>query len=138
MTTTDVMWSRNLMSMQHLHTHTHTHTHTHQQKVLGQDSCLRSLPDLAQLAQGAKIMPAKILPKIWQDLSLLARSRPLPRSCSSWQESYPKKFCWDQTLNMHHCMHELLSHNKGYVFKVQALACYDVLNVTSQYLRAYK
>ena len=79
--TTDVMWSRNLMSMQHLHTH--THTHTHQQTVLGQD-----------LAHGGKIMlakiVAKILPKVWQDLGLL------PRSCS-WQESCPKTFCWDQT-----------------------------------------
>ena len=42
----------------------------------------------------------------------------LSRSCS---ESCPKTFCWDQTLNIHHCMHELLPHNKGYVFKVQVL-----------------
>ena len=45
----------------------------------------------------------------------------LSRSCSSWQESCPKTFCWDQTLNIHHCMHELLPHNKGYVLKVQVL-----------------
>ena len=58
--------------------------------------------DLDQLAQDlvqlAKIMPAKFWPRSyprygkisasWQDLGLL------PISCSSWQESFPRTFCW--------------------------------------------
>ena len=50
--------------------------------------------DLDELAQDyAGQVMAKILPNIWQDLSLLPRSWH-PRSCSSWQESFPRTFCW--------------------------------------------
>ena len=59
----------------------------------------QDLDQLAQdLAQLAKIMPAKFWPRSysrygkisasWQDLDLL------PRSCSFWQESFPRTFCW--------------------------------------------
>ena len=57
------------------------------------------LPKLAQdLAKLAKIMSDKFWPRSyprygkisasWQDLGLL------PRSCSSWQETFPRNFCW--------------------------------------------
>ena len=44
-----------------------------QQKVLGQDSCPRSCPRCQDYA--GQVL-AKIVPKIWQDLGLLARSWP--------------------------------------------------------------
>ena len=108
MTTTDVMWSRNLMSMQHLHTHTYTHTHTRTHthtpaksswtrflpKILTNlPKILPNLPKTFQdLAQGAKIMPAKVLSMIWRDLILLARSRPPAKILLFLARILPKNF----------------------------------------------
>ena len=60
-----------------------------QQKVLGQDSCPRSCPTCQDYA--GQVL-AKILLKIWQDLSLLARSWPPAKILLFLARIFPKNF----------------------------------------------